>query len=55
VSPGVTPDADASPSRIAAAATLRRLGHAFVGHHVPDDVLDRLRAGQVEGRVVVTM
>jgi len=47
VSPGVTPDADASPSRIAAAATLRRLGHAFVGHHVPDDVLDRLRV-QVE-------
>lgn len=37
-------DADASPDRLAAAAALRRLGHAFVGHHVPNDVLLRIGA-----------
>ncbi len=38
------PDVDASPDRLSAAAALRRLGHAFVGHHVPDEVLRRVRA-----------
>lgn len=38
----MTAGAEASPARIRAAAALRRLGHALVGHHVPDDLLDRL-------------
>lgn len=32
----------ASASRIAAATALRRLGHAIVGHQVPDAVFDRV-------------
>jgi acyl-coenzyme A thioesterase PaaI-like protein len=35
-------DIHASPSRIAAATALRRLGHAFVGHQIPDALLDRV-------------
>lgn len=38
----MTSDADASPARITASAALRRLGHAFVGHHVPDHELTRI-------------
>lgn len=33
----------ASPSRLAAATVLRRLGHAFVGHEIDDALLDRIR------------
>lgn len=36
------PTVDASPARVRAATLLRRLGHAVVGHHVPDGTLDRL-------------
>ena len=38
-------DIHASPSRVAAATALRRLGHAFVGHQVPDDVFARVTRG----------
>jgi acyl-coenzyme A thioesterase PaaI-like protein len=31
-----------SPARLAAAEALRRLGHAVVGHHVEDALLDRI-------------
>ena len=40
----MTSDAEASPARLEASAALRRLGHAFVGHHVADDVLLRIRS-----------
>ena len=35
---------DVSPARLAAAAALRRLGHAFVGHHVDDAVFEQITA-----------
>jgi acyl-coenzyme A thioesterase PaaI-like protein len=34
-----------SPARLAAAEALRRLGHAMVGHHVDDALLDRIARG----------
>ena len=39
---------EVSPARIAAAAALRRLGHAIVGHQVDDAVLARLTAAVEE-------
>ena len=42
-----------SPARLEAAAALRRLGHAFVGHEVDDDVLEQVTelVGKVLPRV----
>lgn len=37
-------EGEATAARIRAAAALRRLSHALVGHHCDDDVLDRLTA-----------
>ena len=39
-----TAGAMASPARFAAAEALRRLGHAVVGHEVPDEVFERITA-----------
>jgi len=35
-------DEMATPARLAAAAALRHLGHALVGHQVPDEVFERI-------------